>query len=53
MKIYFKFQPIPAGLPPQREMAHTIPLEEGHKPPSRPIYRLSPLEIEEATKQIT
>ena len=47
------FQPIPAGLPPVREMAHTIPLEEGHKPPFRPIYRLSPLEIEEAKRQIT
>ncbi len=47
------FQPIPAGLPPEREMAHTIPLEEGHKPPFRPIYRLSPLEIEEAKRQVT
>ena len=47
------FQPIPTGLPPVREMAHTIPLEEGHKPHFRPIYRLSPLEIEEAKRQIT
>jgi hypothetical protein len=47
------FQSKPAGLPPVREMAHTIPLEEGHKPPFRPIYRLSPLEIEEAKRQIT
>jgi RNase H-like domain found in reverse transcriptase/Reverse transcriptase (RNA-dependent DNA polymerase)/Integrase zinc binding domain/Chromo (CHRromatin Organisation MOdifier) domain/Retroviral aspartyl protease len=31
---------------------HTIPLEEGHKPPVRPIYRLSPLEFEELKKQI-
>jgi hypothetical protein len=33
-------------------MAHTIPLE-GHKLPFRPIYRLSPLEVEEAKRQIT
>lgn len=46
------FQPIPPGLPPEREIAHTIPLEEGHKPPFRPIYRLSPLEIEETKRQI-
>ena len=44
------FQPIHTKLPPKREMAHT--LEEGHKPPFRPIYKLSPLEIEEARRQI-
>ena len=43
------FQPIPAGLPPHREMAHTISLE-CHKPPFRPIYRLGPLEIEDIKK---
>ena len=47
------FQPIPAGLLPERDMAHTMPLEDGHKPPFRPIYTLSPLEIEEAKRQIT
>jgi Reverse transcriptase (RNA-dependent DNA polymerase) len=31
---------------------HTIPLIDGHKPPVRPIYRLSPLEFEELKKQI-
>ena len=35
-----------------REMAHAIPLEDGHKPPFRSIYRLNPLEIEEAKRQI-
>ena len=35
-----------------REMAHTIPLEDGHKLSFRPIYRFSPLEIEEAKRQI-
>ena len=34
-------------------MAHTISLEEGRKPPFRPIYRLNHLEIEEAKRQIT
>ena len=46
------FQAIPPRLPPMREMAYTIPLEDGNKPLFRPIYRLSPLEIEEAKKQI-
>ena len=46
------FQPIPIGLPPEREMTHTIPLEPDGKPPFRPIYRLSPLELQEAKKQI-
>ena len=41
------FQPIPARLPPEREMTHTIPSEEGHKPPFRLIYRFNSLEIEE------
>ena len=46
------FQPIHAGLLPEREMAHTISLKEGHKPPFKPIYKLSLLEIEEAKRQI-
>jgi hypothetical protein len=44
------FEPLPSGLSPKREMAHTIPLEEGSKPPFRPIYRLSPKELEEAKR---
>jgi hypothetical protein len=47
------FQLIPAGLPPVREMAHIIPLEEGHKQPFRPIYRFNPLDIEKIKRQIT
>ena len=47
------FQPTPVGVPSEREMAYTIPLEEDHKPLFRPIYRPSPLEIEEAKRQIT
>ena len=31
-----------------RKMAHTMLLEDGHKPLFRSIYRLNPLEIEEA-----
>jgi hypothetical protein len=46
------FEPLPSGLPPKREMAHTIPLEEGSKPPFRPIYHLSPKELEEAKRQV-
>ena len=33
-------------------MAHTVLLEEGHKPPFRLIYRLSPLDIKEAKRKI-
>jgi hypothetical protein len=41
------------GQQPQAMLnGHTIPLEEGHKPPVRPIYRLSPLEFEELKKQV-
>jgi hypothetical protein len=46
------FQPITPYLPPEREITHTIPFEEGHKPLFRPIYRLSLLDIEEAKRLI-
>ena len=46
-------QPILARLSPEREMANSIPLEEGHKPVFRLIYRLNPLEVEEANRKIT
>ena len=36
---------LPAGLPPDRGMDHTIPLEPGAKPVLKPMYRLSPLEV--------
>ena len=36
-----------------RDVGHTIPLELGAKPPFRPLYRKSPLEYEEAKRQIT
>ncbi len=38
---------LPSGLPPERDIGHAIPLLPGdHRPPSRPLYRLSPLEME-------
>jgi RNase H-like domain found in reverse transcriptase/Reverse transcriptase (RNA-dependent DNA polymerase)/Integrase zinc binding domain/Chromo (CHRromatin Organisation MOdifier) domain/Retroviral aspartyl protease len=43
---------LPPGLPPERGVKHTIPLEVGAKPPWRPIYRMSPLENEELKTQI-
>lgn len=46
------FSEVPAGLPPDRGVGHTFPLEPNAKPPFRPIYRLSPNEMEEAKKQV-
>ena len=43
---------LPAGLPPDRGVGHTIPIIPGSKPPSRPLYRLSPLEMEEVKRQV-
>ena len=40
------------GLPPDRGVHHTIPLEPGSHPVSRPQFRLSPLELAEVDKQI-
>ncbi len=41
------------GEPIDRGIGHTIPLVPGeHKPPSRPLYRLSPLEMDEVRKQV-
>ncbi len=42
------------GMPIDRGIGHAIPLIPGvHKPPSRPLYRLSPLELAEVKKQVT
>ena len=46
-------QDLPAGLPPDRGVGHTIPLEAGAKPPWRPLYRLSPFEQDEVKAQVT
>lgn len=45
--------PLPSGLPPEREEGHSIPTEPGHPPPFRPMYRLSPLEFKELQTQVT
>jgi hypothetical protein len=46
------FQDLP-GLPPVRPVDHTIPLMPGAQPSSRPMYRLSPLELDEVKRQVT
>ena len=46
------FKEIPAGLPPDRGVGHSVPLEPGHRPPYRPVYRLSPAEKEEVKRQV-
>ena len=46
------FQPITEGLPPDRDVGHTIPLEPGQKPPFKQPYRLSPVELAEVEKQV-
>ncbi|CAI7891577.1 unnamed protein product, partial [Closterium sp. NIES-54] len=46
------FEPIPDGLPPDRTVGHTIPVETGKALPFRLLYRLSLPEYEEAKQQI-
>jgi hypothetical protein len=46
------FADLPPGLPPERDVGHTIPLTPGAVPQFRPIYRLSPVEFEELRKHI-
>ncbi|MGQ2964065.1 MAG: reverse transcriptase domain-containing protein, partial [Agrobacterium sp.] len=46
------FEPI-TGLPPARDVGHSIPLQDGAKPPARPSYRMSQPEQEEVKKQVT
>ena len=46
------FVPLPAGLPPARQVDHTIELVPGSKPCFRPTYRMSPLELKEVRKQL-
>jgi hypothetical protein len=38
-------QPLPPGLPPKRAVDHKIELTDESNPPSRPSYRMSPLEL--------
>ena len=37
---------LPAELPPKRDFDHRIELEPGNRPPWRPIYCMSPLELD-------
>lgn len=46
------FSPI-SELPPVRDTGHTIPLEPGAKAPFRPMFRLSPKEMDEVERQVT
>ena len=43
---------LPEGLPPERNIGHTIPLEPGVKPLFKHAYRLNPRELAEAKSQI-
>lgn len=43
---------LPAGEPPDRGVGHTIPTIDGHKPPARPLYRMSPREMAEVRRQV-
>ena len=40
------------GLPPERPVEHTIPLQPDASPVSRPLYRLTPVELEEVKRQV-
>jgi hypothetical protein len=40
------------GLPPERNLFHTIPMVPGHVRPARAPYRLAPAEYQEAYKQV-
>lgn len=39
-------------LPPDRGVAHTIPMEPGHVPPCRPTYRLAEPEVKECRRHV-
>lgn len=43
---------LPHGLPPSRSIDHRIELKPGSAPTNRPIYRMSPPELDEVKKQI-
>jgi hypothetical protein len=46
------FADLPPGLPPERNVVHSIPLEPGSKPPAKRLYRLSPAELTEVKRQV-
>ena len=43
---------LPPELPPKRDIDHRIKLETGSTPPWRPIYRMSPLELDAMRKEL-
>jgi hypothetical protein len=43
---------MPPGLPPKRSVEQEIQEEPNAKPPNLPIYYMSPLELEEAKRQL-
>lgn len=43
---------LPAGLPPERSVEHTIEVEKRSKPPHRPLYQLSPAEFKAAKEYV-
>ena len=43
---------LPDGLPPKRAVDHEIEVEEGSKPPHRPLYQLSPAELKAAKEYV-
>ena len=43
---------LPSGLPPQRAIDHRIELEPGSLPVGRPVYRMSPTELDEVKRQL-
>ncbi len=46
------FEPLPPGLPPERDVDHHIDLLPGTKPPSKQCYRMSPAELAEVRRQL-
>jgi hypothetical protein len=48
----FKLE-LPRGLPPERNVGHSIPVEPGAPPPFWPMYRLSPVEQAEVKSKLT
>jgi hypothetical protein len=44
---------LPRGLPSERNVGHSIPMEPGAPPPFWPMYRLSPVEQAEVKSKLT
>jgi len=43
---------LPDGLPPKRSVDHEIVVEEGNKPPRKPLFQLSPEELKAAKEYV-